>query len=506
MQHNNSQEQTNASSVRRRVRRLSQLEPVHIAALKQEYVTQIREASQAEANSQSQRDHYEKAKKIKILLEKHEAQENQRLQSQLSEHASESASFPSSRNPSFPENPVVEEGLVPQSAGSSSISQQVLDSSLPESHSQKSAPLMGTFSSASNYANDGQKLPNQQQPKSLSVQLQRLKQMEKEATDQLEKVQSAIAENPDMNQEARLKLRQQEQNLRTKRDQFKGMVLTVTQQLQVQQQKLDSQRQSVDPDVLSGKSSSHNIQTTTTSFQAYSPASALEPQKSQSKSLQQNSDSSNFGHSFSKTIPSQSFSQSGHSYYSPDSTAYSNVQEPNSSTQTDQFKHYPHTLSKASTFPGKAVRIPGKVGRPPLASTLAARGIAQIASPPVQPAFVPEKVFNKRKISELIKNLMPDEVDEIVVENEVEELVGDLVEEFVDNVAMFASRLAKHRKSTHIETKDVHVHLERNWNLRVAGFPGDEVSIVRKAVPSKSYLAKLDMVNASKFSSGSGRY
>lgn len=505
MQHNNSQEQTNASSVRRRVRRLSQLEPVHIAALKQEYITQIREASQAEANSQSQRDHYEKAKKIKILLEKHEAQENQRLQSQLAEQASESASLPSSRNQSLPETPVAEEGLLSQSTGSSSIPQQVVDPSLQESHSQKSAPLMGTFSSASNYANDGQKLANQQQPKPLSVQLQRLKQMEKEANDQLEKVQSAIAENPDMNQEARLKLRQQEQNLRTKRDQFKGMVLTVTQQLQVQQQKLDSQRQGVDSELVSGKASTYNTQTTTTSFQAYSPAPPLDSQRTQSKSFQQNSDSSNYGQSFSKTIPSQSFSQSGHSFYSPDSPAYSNVQEP-ANSQTDQFKHFPHTLSKASTFPGKSVRIPGKVGRPPLASTLAARGIAQTVSPPVQPAFVPEKVFNKRKISELIKNLMPDEVDEIVVENEVEELVGDLVEEFVDNVAMFASRLAKHRKSTHIEAKDVHVHLERNWNLRVAGFPGDEVSIVRKAVPSKSYLAKLDMVNASKFSSGSGRY
>ncbi|KAK9380297.1 transcription initiation factor TFIID subunit A-domain-containing protein [Kockiozyma suomiensis] len=124
-----------------------------------------------------------------------------------------------------------------------------------------------------------------------------------------------------------------------------------------------------------------------------------------------------------------------------------------------------------------------------------------------------QRVLSKRKLSELVKDIIgttssvngvPLQTDErdTSIDGDVEELLLDLADEFVTSVASFSCRLAKHRKSSTLDVKDVQLHLERNWNIRVPGYNADEIRSVRRWNPTQAYLQKLSGVNTSRAISG----
>eukprot|EP00457_Paulinella_chromatophora_P014009 gb/GEZN01014380.1/.p1 GENE.gb/GEZN01014380.1/~~gb/GEZN01014380.1/.p1 ORF type:complete len:141 (+),score=20.51 gb/GEZN01014380.1/:145-567(+) len=72
-----------------------------------------------------------------------------------------------------------------------------------------------------------------------------------------------------------------------------------------------------------------------------------------------------------------------------------------------------------------------------------------------------------KSIQELLHMVAPiADVDPIV-----QGMLEEIAKEFVDNLATYSCMLAKHRRSNTVEEKDVLLHLEKNWNMQIPGYP-----------------------------------
>lgn len=103
------------------------------------------------------------------------------------------------------------------------------------------------------------------------------------------------------------------------------------------------------------------------------------------------------------------------------------------------------------------------------------------------------KILSKRSIHELLNQIDPSEK----LDPEVEDILVDLAEDFVDSITAFGCSLAKHRKSVTLEAKDILLHLERNWNMTLPGFSGDEIKIYKKPVANDIHRERLAVIKKS---------
>ncbi|TYK14797.1 transcription initiation factor TFIID subunit 12-like [Cucumis melo var. makuwa] len=100
------------------------------------------------------------------------------------------------------------------------------------------------------------------------------------------------------------------------------------------------------------------------------------------------------------------------------------------------------------------------------------------------------RILSKRSIGKLVNQINPSER----LDPEVEDILVDLAEEFVESITTFGCSLAKHRKSTTLEAKDILLHLEKNWNLTLPGFGSDEIKIFRKPLTNDTHRERLAAV------------
>ncbi|EEF33627.1 protein with unknown function [Ricinus communis] len=103
------------------------------------------------------------------------------------------------------------------------------------------------------------------------------------------------------------------------------------------------------------------------------------------------------------------------------------------------------------------------------------------------------RILSKRNIHELVTQIDPSEK----LDPEVEDILADIADEFVESITTFGCSLAKHRKSDTLEAKDILLHLERNWNMTLTGFSGDEIKTYRKPLTSDIHKERLAVIKKS---------
>nr|XP_016433953.1 PREDICTED: transcription initiation factor TFIID subunit 12-like [Nicotiana tabacum] len=103
------------------------------------------------------------------------------------------------------------------------------------------------------------------------------------------------------------------------------------------------------------------------------------------------------------------------------------------------------------------------------------------------------RILSKRSIQEILTQIDPSEK----LDAEVEDVLVDIAEEFVESITTFGCSLAKHRKSNTLEAKDILLHLERNWNMTLPGFSGDEIRTYKKPFISDIHKERIAAIKKS---------
>jgi transcription initiation factor TFIID subunit 12 len=162
---------------------------------------------------------------------------------------------------------------------------------------------------------------------------------------------------------------------------------------------------------------------------------------------------------------------------------------------------YPISQTLNTTNPGPVLWAAAQQGRPTLSGGMSA---GRLSGTPSQIARgdevtslslddgrtrrknTPGDQSMRRSIQDLVTSIDPN----VRVEPEVEDLLLQVADEFIDSVTNFGCRLAKHRGGDTLEVKDLQLHLERNHNIRIPGFASDDTRIslsqaaVTPAVPA----------------------
>ncbi|XP_054744255.1 transcription initiation factor TFIID subunit 12 isoform X2 [Anastrepha obliqua] len=101
-----------------------------------------------------------------------------------------------------------------------------------------------------------------------------------------------------------------------------------------------------------------------------------------------------------------------------------------------------------------------------------------------------QPILTKPRLLELVR-----EVDVTAqLDEDVEELLLQIADDFVEDAVKATCAFAKHRKVSKVEVRDVQLHLERKWNMWIPGFGTDELRPYKRAAITEAHKQRLALI------------
>nr|SVE89000.1 EOG090X0HZC [Daphnia sinensis]SVE92126.1 EOG090X0HZC [Daphnia sinensis] len=100
------------------------------------------------------------------------------------------------------------------------------------------------------------------------------------------------------------------------------------------------------------------------------------------------------------------------------------------------------------------------------------------------------QVLTRSRLQDLVREVDPNEQ----LDEEVEELLLQIADDFIESTVNASCQLAKHRQATALDVTDVQMHLERQWNMWIPGFGTDELRPYKRAPVTEAHKQRMALI------------